>query len=482
MGRLLKVAVVVIVAAGLLAVGGSYATGFFFRGGFQSHVEQASLQWQMHSGGKASIRLERYELGIFGATAQTRVMMGPTASILINHKIRYGLGTGFTSYGKVRTEVELPQEISGMARILFGSDLFGGRAPLAVDSVIGWTGDMRHRIESPGFTGKAKGVMDIAWGGIDGEISIGPGRRSVAWRLELPGFSMANNKNRIEIGRLHTKGDTARAEAHLFWIGQAELGIDKLVIQIKDKLEKTKRDLLPHVELENLKLSSDTRENSGSVDSTVTFSLDRAVAADDTLDAAQWTLAVENLDADALDAFLKIVETFRQGDNEVTPQVLADALKQEPALTAAFLRRKPVIALKDGGVRLKQGDFRLNARLSYAGDNPEQFDPERDLLIEANSDISRALLAHLISGKVSSQMENNDTPLDGAQTEEMGRTFIAQLVDLQIAEWVNKGFLIEKDGLLTTTLRIQNKTRTLNGKAWNEDDLFSAQMPSAPPP
>ncbi|MDR0633718.1 MAG: YdgA family protein [Azoarcus sp.] len=482
MSKSLKVIGVAVVVAGLVVVGGSYATGFFFKSGFQSHLERENLELQARSGDKVGIQLERYEHGLFGATARTRVMAGPVAVLFINHDIRHGLGTGFRAYGKVHSEVALPQEVSIAMNALFGGDPLGGQSPLTVESVIGWTGDNRHVIKSPDFKAKAMGIMNIAWGGIDGDIAVRNGHRDIAWRINLPGFSMKDDKEKVEIGRLYSKGGIARAGEHLFWTGQMALEFDKIALDIRRKASFPSR-----FELRNLEFSTDTRDNDGLVESTFSIAFDKVAAAGETADAAKLTFAFEQIDADALDAFIKIVQSLQRKGGSIDPDAFGNALAaQQSTLAPAFLRRKPVIALKDSRIRLKQGDLRIDARLSYIGENPEQFDSERDLLLEANGGMSRALLAHLATSKMKDSFNAaiDDEAIDEALTEEMIGELAAQLVDQQITELINQGYLIEKDGLLTATLRFQGATMTLNGKPWDENEnLFPPMLlPNAPLP
>jgi uncharacterized protein YdgA (DUF945 family) len=467
MSRSVKIAVVALVVAVLL-VGGNYALGFFFKGIFQTQIEETNRWWQSRSSGKASIQVESYDFGIFGATARTRITLGPQVVLFINHEIRHGLAAGLVSSGKVRSELELPQEVIGATHLLFGKDPFAGKAPITIDSAIGWTGNTHHRIDSPDFTGKAMGMVDVVWGGINGEFSIGAGQRSVAWTLELPSLSIVQDKDRLEISRLYSKGDTAQAGTHLFRAGQLEWGLDKALFRT------TTAQRGSPFELENLKITFDTQENGGLVDLTAKFSLGRTLLEDTAVEAAESTFVIEHLDADAFDSFLKIVETLRKGSN-ATPKALGEALEQEPTLVPAIFRRKPVFTLKDSSIRFKQGEFRLNAQVRYVGENPaDRFVPERDLAFDVDGGISRALLADLIGSKASKQIATDD-----AQVEEVAKALVTQLVDQQLAELTNKGFLIEKDGLLTATLHIQDKTQTLNGAPWDEEAkrLFSTLRP-----
>ncbi|MDR3159595.1 MAG: YdgA family protein [Zoogloeaceae bacterium] len=472
MSRSLKMVGVTVVLAGLLAVGGSYAVGVFFKKDFQERVERANRWLQTRSIRNIGVQVESYDSGLFSATARTRVTLESETMLTVKHDIRHGLGTGLASFGTIHSEVELPQGLSEVARALFGGELFEGKAPFTVDSAIGWTGGKRLRIESPRFAGKARGVMGIDWGGIDGEITMDSGHKNIAWRIEAPGLSMTDGKNKVEIGRLYTTGDTVRPGTRYFRVGQMELGLDKFVAHMEEG--KLRRDFPDPLEMENLKLSSDIRENGETIDSALTFSIGKSLTEEVAVDEAKWTFAVENLDADALDTLTRIIETSWQEDGKT----LADALKgQESTLASALLRHKPVIALKEASLRLAQGEFRASARVSYIGENLDldRFDPERDLAIDVECSVSRTLLAYLIGLEASKQMAIGD-----AQTEEALKAFATQFVDQQINELMNKGIFVEKDGLLIATLHFQDKTLTLNGKPWNEEEaggLFSGRLP-----
>jgi uncharacterized protein YdgA (DUF945 family) len=258
MSRSLKIVGVTVVLAGLLAVGGSYAVGFFFKKDFQERVERTNRWWQTYSNGRLSVQVGSYDSGLFGATARTRVTLKDETILTVKHDIRYGLGAGLVSFGTIHSEPEVPQDFYEMTRAVFGSDVFGGKSPLTVDSTIGWTGSQRIRIESPRIAGKAAGVVDIDWGGIDGEISMDSGHKSIAWRIEVPGLTIAEGSNKVEVGRLYTTGDTVRPEARSFRLGQMEAGLDKFVAHIeKSRLQND----FPVVEIGNMKLSSDSRAN-----------------------------------------------------------------------------------------------------------------------------------------------------------------------------------------------------------------------------
>jgi uncharacterized protein YdgA (DUF945 family) len=160
-------------------------------------------------------------------------------------------------------------------------------------------------------------------------------------------------------------------------------------------------------------------------------------------------------------------------------QALFEALKGQE-LAAAFLRRKPVIALKEASLRMPQGEFRASIRASYIGENPDQFDPERDLALDVEGSVSRPLIVYLLRREASKQM----AAIDDAQTEEVLQEFVTQLVEQQVDQQINemteKGVFVEKDGVLTATLHIQGKTRILNGKSLDEKEIGGLFSPSRP--
>ncbi|MDR3351640.1 MAG: YdgA family protein [Zoogloeaceae bacterium] len=455
MSKSLKVALVGLVVLVVLVLGGHYVSGLTFKSKYLAGVEWANQEFRKNPSTrdlKVNIQVENYEAGIFGATAQMKINFvagsGTPVTLVFKEEIRHGLAAGF-ALGSVRSELEVPQEVAAGLRAVFGEDPLAGKSPLVIDAVIGWTGNASGRLESPRFTGKA-GETEIKWEGISGEYtstgSVRSGSFSGVWSLDAPGLSVQDGYRHVEVGHLRGKGDSARANGRSFYTGLSEASVDKFIYKEAEK----------NLAVENLKISTDVRETDGAVDLVAKYEIGKILANDTTIDAASLTVAFEKLDADALDALFASFESALPGEDsfETFSRV---ALQHR----AAILRRKPVLAIRDSSVKLGAGSILLNARLSYAGENPEQFNPQTDLVLDADLGVTRALLVQEFSKKVREELtEEQGGTEEGAALEQL----VASGVEQKIAELTETGYVADKDGKLTIALHMQGETVTLNGK------------------
>jgi uncharacterized protein YdgA (DUF945 family) len=461
MSRSVKIAIAASVLA-LLVFGGNYGIGLSFKSKYLELTEQANQELQKNPGLRdfnASFQVENYESGIFGATAQTRLtftpLRGKPFSLVFKDHIRHGLGAGL-SLGKVRAELEMPQEIAEALRIAFGEDPFAGKSPLVIDSAIGWTGKISGHIESPRFAGKAK-ATEINWGGINGDFTGNAGNYGGVWSLEIPGLSVRDESEHVEISHLRGKGNSARANGRHFYTGLGEVSVDKFIYK-KPEAERL-------LEVENVKVSTEVRETDGAVDFIINYAVGKMLANDKAIDAVSLTIALEKLDADALDAFVTAMETASQTE---LPTALLGVATQH---SAAILRRKPVLAIRDSSLKFKDGSFQVNARLSYTGEKPEQFNAKRDLSLDVELGVTRALLAQEFSKKAREELAEQNDDAEGAAISEQ---LVDTMVEQKIAELTGTGYVADKDGALTTTLHMQGETLTLNGKQLEDGNPLSA--------
>lgn len=451
-----------VVVAAVVLVGGSYLTGSMAERGFR---EAAAKRNQNPYG--VAVNVVEYKRGVFGATARTEVVLPAAAegpafplplseplTVVFEHEITHGPLLTLVSAARVHTRLRLPDESAARLGELFGGDPFAGKAPLTIDTSVGWDGDVRNRILSPAFeaTSKDEAKAKVSWGGIDGEFNLSSNLTRSDMNIVFAGFSLAtaDDKNKIRVGRATLKGDMDKGDGYEFiGSGSSILHLDQ-VAAIQSGGEDT---LHLALDLGNLEMKTLTSLNDGVLEAEVRFSANRiAVEGEtkETIEDAALTFAYTNIDAKALDI---ITQNARNGQDDEVREAMQEQM-------GALLQRKPAIFVKDVSARWPEGETKLDFRLGYVGSGdlaPTDFEAELHL------SLPRALVVRLLGSQIYENVADNLE--DGEASEENIQNLVKARVDRQIAVWAENNLLVEKeDGALRADAQFRAGALNLNGK------------------
>jgi uncharacterized protein YdgA (DUF945 family) len=532
MGKALKIAVVAVgVGAGVL-VGASYWSG--------NRIEEAFRARAAEAAPFVAIEVLEYDRGLFGARAKT-VWKLRNAPLTFVHDIRHGpLAVPF-ELGQIHSELLYPDNFAGQKEKV--RETFAAQVPLVVDSRIRWGGEHQHRFTVARFDDRwgNEPALGVHWEGAEGEIAVGADTCCLKGQISFPGltlelnmpdtglfqlktgratFTLDGTRSMLKAGgelpfvsmsydngmalrleKLNLDVQGARSAQYRYWTGNIDFGVGKAALES----EAHKMKLVVDNYRETLKLTEEgpvlnlwrgLSLDRVSLDSPVTTWLAAVVhepASPLTVDKLKLGLALENLDAEAIDnligAIMKDME--RQASGEAARQSGTDWTRR---YGKKLLSRHPAVALRESGFELNgAGDVRLDARLAYVGgDNPARFNPLTDIATDLHIEMSRALLFQAIKPAlipiradiVRERAGDGDTAIalmaqpdavapDDAEIQQAALE-LKNFSDQLLVVLIDKGWVEEHGDKLQLSVRQADGALILNGKPVEVNNMVSA--------
>lgn len=458
MGKAAVVAGVIGVAA-LALVGGSYVIGGHIESGFKDNVAA------MNSGG-LQVRIIDYRRGLFGAEARTMWTLNDGDEPLdfsVTHRIDHGpLPAGKAA--QIRSELVVPEALADT----FGSAL-QGRAPLGVLTLAGWRGELQHRISSPDYKGKVGDDLDLVWGGISGEFTVSADGSHASGSIEAPGLDVRDQDgSALVIERVALTVDSVRPQPYRFWIGPSSMSVARASFRAGGQAL---------FELDTLQIGSQAALDGDVVNMSVDFGVAKAAGGGEAVEELSVSLALERIDAGALDAIARIAELAGKEPGGIEAQqarLMTGLLEQLPVL----LTRAPAIEVKRMGARLAEGPAEFGARIAYTGKGEAgAFDPVSDLTGNLRLSLPRGLLARLVElnerQTIRDYLDEMEIDAEEQEVEDAVRAAVTE----RLAGMTGGGLMQEKDGLLTTALVYKAGAFEVNGRPLQPGELGALGLP-----
>lgn len=458
MGKAVVVAGVIGVAVAAV-VGGSYVVGGSVETGFKANVAA------MNSGG-LQVRVVDYRRGLFGAQAQT-LWTFDEGDEPIEFSVTHDIDHGPLPAGKaaqVRSQLVVPEDLAQT----LGSAL-QGRAPLEVETRVGWRGEQVHRISSPAYTGKIGDDLDLNWGGIRGEFTVSGDGLHARGSIEAPALDIRDQEgSALVVERVALTLDSQRPQPYRFWTGPSSIKVKRAAFSSAGE---------GVFELEGLQLGSMAALDGEVVNLSVDFGLDKAVGGGETVEAVSFVLALDRIDAGALDAIARIAQEAGSAAEDMEARqarLVGGLMEQLPVL----LSRSPVIELKKMGARLVEGAAELGVRIAYTGSGDmSAFNPVNDVTGNLRLSLPKALLLRLVEMKerqtILDYVAEMEIDADSQEIEDAVRTAVAE----RLQSIAGGGLLEEKDGLLTSAVSYKDGAFEVNGRALAPEEFGELGLP-----
>jgi uncharacterized protein YdgA (DUF945 family) len=394
-------AVVVVAIVATMFIGASYWIGGLIEQGFQEGVQHASKLGPR-------VTLVDYERGIFGATARTEIGSEDAPSIAFNHDIQYGHLPFLTPVARIHTEVLLPS----LSEVPDG-DPFDRKAPFVVDTEISWGGDQHHRLTSSKFdTDLGNNQTHVAWNGLDGEIEVSSGQLRLEMKLDSGTLTLKEESGAV----YDIEFEKLRADGKMSITGgvagiETKFDADSIVVKAEHK---------------------ETIRNVG------------------------LTLLCENID-------MRVLSQIMQNEDE--DESTESAEKEDKAILAMLLQRKPSFSIKNIGASWPEGEASGSFRIAYVGSNPDKSAPENDLSGDLQLSVPRAVFLRLLNAQVADEVA--DQLQEGeVVSEESIAIETKQEVEKQFKSILERGIMLEKTpGTLTVDAHFQDNVLQVNGQS-----------------
>ena len=409
-----KIIGVAVLAA--VIIGGSFWTGWRTEQRFRDSIEEMDKLG-------VQVSLLDYRRGLFSATARTEVLTPTFGTLSFSHSIWHGPLLAFASSASIRSELMLSENLTAQLRAAFGDDPFKGKTPLTVTSTFGLFGGNSFHIVSPKFEAVVeKDQTKLSWGGLDGKITLGSDYSKVKADVVLDGLSVESREIQIQMGRTSFQSDIKKPSGYeILYVGTSNLALDKLSFHATAK----ESDSIRALTVENFSSKNTTSINKGALDIKIQFGADTLDIDDKpefSIKKLGLTFLYENIDGKAIEAFSKD-----------SPHTDRQKTIQESLL------RKPSFSVKDVSATWPEGVTTGNFRIAYIGDGDiDKFSPA-DLNADLQISLPTALFHRLLADQFPVQADN-------------------------LNALIEKGILIEKDGVLTIDASFKDNVLNLNGK------------------
>lgn len=396
-----------------------------------------------------------YRRGWLSSEARARISI-PAGdgldSVELVHRIHHGPLISGWALADIRTTLAPGSALKSSLR-----SLFGDAEPLSISMRVGLNGDIRGVVDSPAVTASLEDHL-LQWQGLWGVYNFD---RAGSFAVDLHAAGLALTREEAAPFRVADIGASFRGALSPsgLVLGDGAIGIGQLSAPVAANA--------PAISLSGLKITANSSEADGAVDSNIDYAVDAIDAFGHQLRKFKLDLSLLDLDAAALKAYADAVHTSMEqthGDPSAATTALAGTVMQ---LAPRILARNPAIAINELSVGFDGQPLHFDGIVRYVGNaSMESFKPQKDLEGHAHLEVPRQLVLTAMHARVRPQAQAmaalasdtiNDASID-AQTDILS----AQMLDGFIAQ----GLLVPSAEALKAELKLEGGAATLNGRVY----------------
>jgi uncharacterized protein YdgA (DUF945 family) len=456
----MKKIIVCLALAAVFYVGATYVLGSQVRDRYF-----ASLQEARDSGLVAASNVS-YEQGVFSSQALTRVRVTVPQTVgeteekwdfVVTHVIRHGPVTMDPRKGifsarpmlaLAHSTVEAPSAGEGGLLAWF-PELIGSTSTMR----LGFDGSVDGELLVPAFKRKT-GTGSLDWAGMQGTVDYASASRRLRARLTMAGLTVRAEEETLAVQNMTCDMDMSEILSMLY-VGQVTVDVAAMTAGRTGERE---------VELENLRLFSDSSNEGALVHSIQTVDIERIRVGDETHGPLQCEMQTRNLDAQSLSDFqVRVRELYRaERDPErmaerlgnLYGRLLRDLLAGNPEFRIPRLHLATTMGNATGSMFM-----RLDAPGETALGNP--------LLLLGHMEASAEASMHetLVQAIMRAQAKNErpETPAAGMGGQDLEALQLQQYSD-QINALVARNLVIRDGDLLRLRAKFSQGQLTINGQ------------------
>jgi uncharacterized protein YdgA (DUF945 family) len=411
-----KIVTIIVVLATLLIVA---VAGLPYWFGMQAESAYAAMLQKMTTDGELTVGSNNFQRGWFESTADTTFTLTnlPTVTVSTLHRI---------SHGPLPLDDEFQfQPLLARVKSQISIGLPGGVVklpPMSAKTNVYLAGNSSTHLDMEPYKKPAPKAgetdsFDLEWKGLSGDFTQSADYKNLKGELNAPVLQLTFKDGSFVLNKLSLSVDTQESASGLD-TGSMALGVDKLVMDERKKGES--------ISLDGMRLSSNTQEAGGNLNSTLTFQFRAMESGGSKQGAAQINLQLRKLDVASLVKFQNEVRALRKQKlppeqvNTMmlgkTLELLGELAKKSPELEVTKLSFKA----EDGEVTGKAKFVLDGSQLDVSG-NPmlmlkalsgegEINLPDSIVRLLAEPDVKRDLEVLKTSGKLSEQEIAKLTP------------------------------------------------------------------------
>lgn len=371
-----------VLSAGALAVAGCLATSYYMGGRIQQTLEATAHTWSAEEG--LTVRFLEYQRGITQSQATTLWSLttpDDTYDITVTHDIVHGPWP-FGKAARVVTRFLLPEDSEPQL-----VQALQHQAPLEWTTTASWSGKTVHSLRSPDFSTRFEDGSSLTWGGLHSEWSLSAQRTAAQGFVRMPLLQIqVEDGSGMDLEDVAITFDVHMPAPFNFWLGPSDMRVGLIALH--------NAETATHVKLQQLAIHSTSTLQDQRVQMALQTQVAKLHMPGYQLDNLALDMHFQHVDAQWLDTFMAWMQRNPQDDEEQGNALLHSL----PALLAG----QPEFAITRLGADTPDGPAQLSARVTYAGQQPEAFNPLIDLQAHVRATVPQAVVRQLLEGKVRS--------------------------------------------------------------------------------
>lgn len=451
--------IIVLIAAAAPAV--PYYIGTTVEASF--HAEHEEMAKELALSG-FNIELVDYQRELFNATATSRVTIivpevKEAISFDFNHRIDHTPQPTAQVIATVESELVLSDEIAETLQ-----PLFKGVAPLTANTRIFFDGHQDGTFFSPAASGEFtdKETVAVEWKGMQGTVWQNATRDRATFNMTLPGMVVSPVKTEpsdesASISNIQYAGDLYKGESG-FWHGKATGSIDGIDVNFTPEMAEPFA-----MQIKTIEVKGEQNENNGLVNASGVMTSKSIKVNDFEVTNATYDVAIENLDAKAMQAWQQTAQQMMQS-NDPTADPMAGLSEHLPALFNAH----PTIRINDLSVDSPMGRFAFKLNTSITGEwndmlleNPAMLAGMVKADLDAN--VPRSVVVGALQQQVRNSIVTQAAINEVEMTEEEIDNAVEQSVNQQLTGLIAQGFIKENATQLESRVEYEAGKLLVNG-------------------
>ena len=409
----------------------------------------------------------------------------------IEHGIFAGILNGYflPTLAYAKTTIIYPDKVKDLL-----SKFFNNQVPLSVENLIYLNKSGRLVINSPTFDySEAVSGVNVTWGGMGMLVRYNEDYTKLDTKLSIPSFELvAPNHGSVIIKNLAYKSNSSRSPNDIK-VGDTKLTIDEALVKWDDKIAIGFKigDLL-HLftgmssvqflngidainpnsfTLTGISYSSFSNDEDGFFNANSQVKFESLATNGKSYGPMDLELGISHLNSKAFNDLMNKIAVAT-----TTPESTDD--KTKDLAKAAFIKTlkdgfgpilvdKPIIELKTFNLKTPDGliDVSGNATTNNFAltDMNDESKFMEHLVMDAKISIPRPIISYLFVLQMQYLLSAGNAQIDQQSSDALTKV-VNILLDNQISIWGKKGFIIEKDGLLSTHIVMKDGKVLLNDK------------------
>ena len=349
MGKIILVVAVALIAA---------VAGLPFWFGMQAESAYAAMIASATQNGDLSVTQSKFERGWFESTADTTFTVSSApVTISVLHRI---------SHGPIPLDDEFQfQPMLARAKSQVSIGLPGGAVKLptmTAKTIVYLAGNSTTRLDMPAYAKPAPkageaGSFDLDWKGMSGEFTLSADYKNLKGEMNAPLLGFSFQDGNFSLAKINLSADTQEGPSGI-GVGSLAIGIDKFAMDDKKKSER--------LVIEGMRVSSNTQEAGGNLNSTVTLQFRSIQAGGVKQGAAQISMQLRKLDVATLVKFQKEVREL--GKQKMPPeQANMMMLGKTMELLGLLAKKSPELEITKLSFKTEDGEVTGKAKFVLDG-------------------------------------------------------------------------------------------------------------------